>query len=196
VVQELARFTGLSRDFIERTNLRIIDKHFFKELLRERGRTIGRLDSRFLGIDRLGVTETAEYDPLLTNVLGPYTAGFYDYVRAELKFESDLPYEILNEKVWPWSYSMFENQYVNVTETMRKAMTYNPHLQVFVANGYYDLGTPYFATEYTFNHLGLNQSLQKNISMAYYEAGHMMYIHMPSLEKLKADLVKFMRSAI
>jgi len=196
VVQELARFTGLSTDFIERTNLRVIDQHFFKELLRESGRTLGRLDSRFLGIDRLGVTETAEYDPLLTNVIGPYTAGFYDYVRAELKFESDLHYEILSEKVWPWSYSVFENQYLNVAETMRKAMTYNPHLKVFVANGYYDLGTPYFATEYTFNHLGLNKSLQKNVSMGYYEAGHMMYIHMPSLKKMKKDLSKFIKSAM
>ncbi len=194
VVQELARFTGLSTDFIERTNLRIVDRHFFKELLRESGRTIGRLDSRFLGVDRLGVTDSAEYDPLLTNVLGPYTAGFYDLVRAELKFESDLRYEILNDKVWPWSYS--ENQYLNVSETMRKAMTYNPHLKVFVGNGYYDLGTPYFATEYTFTHLGLDKSLQKNVSMEYYEAGHMMYIHMPSLKKMKADLVKFMRSAV
>jgi carboxypeptidase C (cathepsin A) len=196
IVQELARFTGLSTDFIERTNLRIIDQHFFKELLRESGRTVGRLDSRFLGVDRLGVTERAEYDPLLTNVKGPYTAGFYDYVRSELKFESDLPYEILNGKVWPWSYSAFENQYANVTETMRKAMTYNPHLKVFVANGYYDLGTPYFATEYTFNHLGLNRSLHQNVSMEYYEAGHMMYIHMPSLKKMKADLSKFIKSAI
>src|SRR5215208_921714 len=196
IVQELARFTGLSTEFIERTNLRVIDQHFFKELLRESGRTVGRLDSRFLGIDRLGVTETAEYDPLLTNVMGPYTAGFYDLVRAELKFESDLPYEILSEKVSPWSYPAFENQYLNVAETMRKAMTYNPHLQVFVANGYYDLGTPYYATEYTFNHLGLDKSLHHNVHMEYYEAGHMMYIHMPSLKKLKADLVKFMRSAM
>jgi carboxypeptidase C (cathepsin A) len=196
VVQELARFTGLSTDFIERTNLRIIDQHFFKELLRESGRTVGRLDSRFLGMDRLGVTEMAEYDPLLTNVIGPYTAGFYDLVRAELKFESDLPYEILSEKVSPWSYSAFENQYVNVAETMRKAMTYNPHLKVFVANGYYDLGTPYFATEYTFGHLGLDKSLQKNVSMEYYEAGHMMYIHLPSLKKMEADLATFIRSAM
>ncbi len=196
VIQELARFTGLATDFIERTNLRIVDQHFFKELLRESGRTVGRLDSRFLGIDRLGVTETPEYDPLLTNVLGPYTAALYDYVRAELKFESDLPYMILSEKVWPWSYSTFENQYVNVAETMRKAMTYNPHLKVFVANGYYDLGTPYFATEYTFNHLGLHKGLHHNISMEYYEAGHMMYIHLPSLKKMKADLAKFIRSAI
>ncbi|HAV78651.1 MAG TPA: peptidase S10 [Anaerolineae bacterium] len=196
VVKELMRFTGLSADFIERTNLRIIDQHYFKELLRDREQTIGRLDSRFVGRDRLGVTETPEYDPLLTNVLGPYTAAFYDYIRAELKFESDLPYEIISRKVWPWSFSEFENQYLNVAETMRKAMTYNPHLKVYVANGYYDLGTPYFATEYTFSHLGLHKSLQKNISMDYYEAGHMMYIHMPSLKKMKKDLSKFIKGAI
>jgi carboxypeptidase C (cathepsin A) len=195
IVQELARFTGLSADFIERTNLRIMDQHFFKELLRDSGRTVGRLDSRFLGLDRLGVTETAEYDPLLTNVMGPYTAGFYDLVRAELQFESDLPYEILSEKVWPWSYSAFENQYLNVAETMRKAMMYNPHLKVFVANGYYDLGTPYYATEYTFHHLGLDKSLHNNIHTEYYEAGHMMYIHMPSLKKMKTDLARFIRNA-
>ena len=196
VVSELVRFTGLSADFIERTNLRIVDQHYFKELLRDRDQTVGRLDSRFLGMDRSGVTETPEYDPLLTNVMGPYTAAFYDYVRADLKFESDLHYEILSEKVWPWSYSAFENQYLNVAETMRKAMTYNPHLKVYVANGYFDLGTPYFATEYTFSHLGLNKSLQKNVSMSYYEAGHMMYIHMPSLKKMKTDLAKFVKSAM
>ena len=195
-VKELVRFTGLSADFIERTNLRIVDQHYFKELLRDRGQTVGRLDARFLGLDRLGVTETPEYDPLLTNVMGPYTAAFYDYIRAELKFESDLPYEILSEKVWPWSYSVFENQYLNVAETMRQAMTINPHLKVYVANGYFDLGTPYFATEYTFSHLGLHKSLQKNIIMDYYEAGHMMYIHMPSLKKMKKDMAKFIKSAM
>ena len=195
IVEKLARYTGISKEFIERTNLRIIDQHFFKELLRDRGRTIGRLDSRFTAIDRIGVTERPEFDPLLTNVLGPYTAAFYDYVRSELKFESDLPYEILSEKVWPWSYAPFENQYVNVGETLRQAMTYNPYLKVFVASGYYDLGTPYFAAEYTFNHLGLDQSLQKNISMEYYDAGHMMYIHMPSLKAMKKDLTKFIKEA-
>jgi len=196
VVGELVRFTGLSADFIERSNLRIVDQHFFKELLRDRDQTVGRLDARFLGRDRLGVTETAEYDPLLTNVFGPYTAAFYEYIRAELNFESDLPYEILSGKVHPWSYSVFENQYLNVAETMRQAMTYNPHLKVYVANGYFDLGTPYFATEYTFSHLGLHKSLQKNIQMDYYEAGHMMYIHMPSLRKMKKDLTKFIKNAM
>ncbi len=196
VVEKLARYTGLSPEFIQRSNLRINDQHFFKELLRERGLTVGRLDSRFTGRDRLGVTERPEYDPLLTNVLGPYTAAFYDYVRSELKFESDLPYEILNDKVWPWSYAEFENQFVNVGETLRSAMTYNPYLKVFIANGYYDLGTPYFATEYTFSHLGLHESLKSNIRMGYYEAGHMMYIHLPSLAELKNDISEFMKDAM
>ncbi|MEW5939594.1 MAG: peptidase S10 [Chloroflexota bacterium] len=196
IAEKLARYTGLPRQFIERSNLRVKDQHFFKELLRERGLTVGRLDSRFTGLDRSGVTESPEYDPLLTNVMGPYTAGFYDYVRSELKFESDLPYEILSEKVHPWSFKEFEGQAIYVAETLRKAMTVNPHLKVFVANGYYDLGTPYFATEYTFNHLGLDASLRGNLSMAYYEAGHMMYIHLPSLEALKRDLADFIKSAM
>ena len=102
----------------------------------------------------------------------------------------------MSEKVWPWSYSAFENQYLNVAETMRKAMTYNPHLKVFVANGYYDLGTPYFATEYTFDHLSLDEDQRKNISMEYYEAGHMMYIHLPSLKQMKKDLSDFIKSAM
>ena len=195
IVEKLSQYTGISAQFINRSNLRINDQHYFKELLRERGLTVGRLDSRLIGRDRLGVTERAEYDPLLTNIMGPYTAAFYDYIRRELKFESDLPYEILSGYVHPWSYREFENQYVNVAETLRAAMTYNPHLKVFVANGYFDLGTPYFATEYTFDHLGLHEDLRKNITMEYYDAGHMMYIHMPSLKQMKTDLSKFIKAA-
>ncbi len=196
IIEKVSTYTGISKQFVERSNLRIHAFHYFKELLRERGLTVGRLDSRFTGKDRLGVNEYAEYDPLLTNVMGPYTAGFYDYVRSELKFESDLPYEMLSEFVHPWSYAEFENQYVNVAETLRKAMTFNPYLKVFIANGYYDLGTPYFATEYTVDHLGLGEELRGNVSMEYYEAGHMMYIHIPSLRQLKKDLTKFIKNAM
>ena len=196
VIEKLSRYTGISKEFIERSNLRILDQHFFKELLRDRGRTVGRLDSRFTGMDRIGVTAAPEFDPLFSQVMGPYTATFNDYIRTELKFETDLPYEILSEKVWMnWSFGYFQNQYVNVAETLRQAMTFNPFLKVFVANGYYDLGTPYFATEYTFDHLGLDESLRGNIRMAYYEAGHMMYIHIPSLKAMKNDLAKFIKEA-
>jgi len=196
VVEKLSRYTGISQDFIRRTNLRILDRHYFKELLRERGKTVGRLDSRYTGIDRSGVTESYEYDPLFSHTSGPYTAALNDYIRTELKFETDLPYEILSDKVWMnWSYGYFQNQYVSVAETLRSSMTFNKYLKVFVASGYFDLGTPCSATEYTFDHLGLDPSLRKNIRMAYYEAGHMMYVHMPSLKEMKKDLTKFIKDA-
>jgi carboxypeptidase C (cathepsin A) len=117
-------------------------------------------------------------------------------VRAELNFEKDLPYEILNFKVWPWSYAEHENRYLDVAETLRKAMSINPFLKIFVANGYYDLATPFTAAEYTFTHLELDPELQPNLTMTYYPAGHMMYIHLPSLAKLKADLATFIRQAL
>ena len=195
IAGRLAELTGLSAEWIDRANLRIEIHRFCKELLRDQRRTVGRLDSRFTGIDSDAAGESHEYDPSLTNIMGPYTAGFNDYVRRELKFESDLPYEILNPRVWPWKYSE-DNRYLNVSETLRKAMTVNPHLKVLVANGYYDLATPYLATERTFNHLGLDPSLQGNVSMRYYEAGHMMYIHMPSLAAQKKDLAAFVRGDV
>jgi carboxypeptidase C (cathepsin A) len=196
VARKLARYTGLSEDYIERTNLRIEIFRFTKELLRHAKRTVGRIDSRFKGIDRDSAGEHFEFDPSMTNTTGPYTATLNDYVRGELKFESDLPYEIFSERVYPWSYAEFENEYVNVAEILRKAMTTNPHLKVYVANGYYDLATPYLATRYTFKHLGLDESLLANLRMGYYEAGHMMYIHIPSLVKLKGELVDFIKWSI
>jgi carboxypeptidase C (cathepsin A) len=197
IIKRLARYTGLSTDYLDRVNLRPEIMRFTKELLRDQRRTVGRLDSRFTGIDRDSGGETFEHDPSLSAIIGPYTAAFYDYVRRELKFESDLSYEVLNFKAnEQWSFAQHENRYVEVAETLRKAMAINPHLKVFVANGYYDLATPYFATEYTFNHLSLDPSLQPNSSLGYYEAGHMMYIHEPSLAKLKQDLAAFIASAL
>jgi carboxypeptidase C (cathepsin A) len=195
IATKVARYCGLSMEYVLRTDLRLNIMRFTKELLRGEGRTAGRLDSRFKGIDRDSAGETFEFDPSLSVIMGPYTAAFNQYVRSDLKFESDLPYEVLNPKVDPWSYAEHENRYVNVAEILRKAITNNPFLKVFVANGYFDLATPYFATEYTFTHLGLEPGLLKNISMGYYEAGHMMYIHRPSLERLSRDLGEFIRRA-
>jgi len=196
IVAKLAQYTGLSQDYIERTNLRINIHRFCKELLREERRTVGRLDSRFTGVDRDSAGEFNEFDPSYAIIQGPYTGTFNDYVRRELQFESDLPYEILTGRVHPWAYDKHQNEFVNVGETLRKAMSINPFLKVFVANGYYDLATPYLATRYTFEHLGIDESLQTNISMGYYEAGHMMYVHLPSLAQLKQDLTGFIGSAV
>jgi carboxypeptidase C (cathepsin A) len=196
IIEGLVRYTGLSREHVERTNLRIKIHRFVKELLRERRRTVGRLDSRFTGIDRDAAGEAYEYDPSYVVIQGAYTATLNDYVRSELGFESDLPYEILTGRVHPWSFDEHQNQYVNVAETLRAAMSKNRFLKVFVANGYYDLATPYFATRYTFEHMELDAELQDNISMKHYQAGHMMYIHEESLAALKRDLAAFILSAV
>jgi carboxypeptidase C (cathepsin A) len=117
-------------------------------------------------------------------------------VRGDLKFESDLFYEYLTGRVRPWSYEPYENRYVNVAETLRSAMTQNPFLRVYVGKGYYDLATPFFAADYTFAHLSLDESLRSHLSGGYYEAGHMMYVHLPSLSKLKQDLAQFIRAGM
>jgi carboxypeptidase C (cathepsin A) len=197
VVAGLARYTGISQEYLARTDLRIRDGRFFKELLRASGKTVGRLDSRFTGLDRDEAGEEASYDPSYTNIIGPYTAAFNDYVRRELEYETDLPYEILSLRVNEnWTFPDDENRYLSVSETLRTAMTINPYLKVFIANGYFDLATPYFATEYTVNHLGLHPSLAANVEMSYYEAGHMMYVHEPSLAQLKGDLARFIGGAV
>ena len=196
VLKQLSQFTGISETFLERSNFRLEIFRFCKELLRDQGRTVGRLDSRFKGIDRDRAGENFEFDPSHAAISGAYSAAFNHYVRNELGFESDLPYNIINMRVWPWSYTDYENRFVNVGETMRKAMSSNPHLKVIVANGYFDLATPYFATDYTFKHLALDPSLEPNIRMTYYPAGHMMYVHAPSLEQLKNDLSAFIQDSL
>jgi carboxypeptidase C (cathepsin A) len=192
IAEKLARLTGLSANFVDECNLRIRLGRFTKELLRDQRRTVGRLDGRFIGIDADSAGASPDYDPSMAAIIGPYTGVLLDYVRNDLKFESDLPYEILTPRVQPWSYAAYENRYVNVAETLRSAMTQNPFLHVFVGKGYYDLATPFFAADYTFDHLGLDASLRDHLSGAYYEAGHMMYVHPPSLAKLKQDIAKFM----
>ncbi len=194
--QKLARLTGLPAKFIDESNLRVPIFRFTKELLREERRTVGRYDSRLEGIDLDPTSAYPDYDPSYASVYAPFTASWNQYVRAELKWESDMPYEILTGRVHPWSWGDYDNRYVNVSDSLRAAMTQNRDLRVFVANGHYDLATPFFATQYTFDHLGLDPTLRNHVSMDFFEAGHMMYTYRPSLEKLKADLARFIGSAL
>ena len=189
---ELARYTGLSEGYLERADLRVDIMRFVRELLREEKLTVGRLDSRFTGAERDAVGETFSYDPSYATIQGPYTAAFNDYVRRELGFESDLPYEILTNLYETWSYKDFENRYTEVGETLRSAMKQNPHLRVHVASGFYDLATPYFATEYTLAQLGLTAEQRERLSTSSYEAGHMMYMKLEALAKLKDELAGFL----
>lgn len=194
IVRQVARYTGLSESYVESSNLRIEIFRFCKQLLRDQRRTVGRLDSRFLGIDRDAAGERSETDPSYTAIQGAYSSAMNAYVREELGFEKDLPYAVLTGLYETWDYSKHQNKYVDVGETLRAAMTQNPFLHVFIANGYYDLATPFFATEYTVNHLHLEPELRDHVRMAYYAAGHMMYVHIESLAKLRSDMVSFLDS--
>lgn len=196
IARQLARYTGLSEAYVRATDLRIDILRFCKELLRHRGLTVGRLDSRYTGIDRDAAGERFEFDPAYAAIQGPYTACFNDYVRRELRFESDLPYEVLAGLYETWSYKEFEGRYVNVAESLRKALSLNPHLRVHVATGLYDLATPYFASAYTVAHLGLATSQRGSVTTSTYEAGHMMYVRKASLEKLKGELGAFVEAAL
>jgi carboxypeptidase C (cathepsin A) len=196
IAAKLARYTGLSEQFVESANLRVEIMRFTKELLRNDRRTVGRFDSRLKGIDSDAAGERHEYDPSYTAVLGTYTAGFNEYVRHDLKYESDAPYEILTGRVQPWDFGDAKNRYLNVAPTLAQAMTKNRNLKLFVASGYFDLATPFFATDYTRNHLHLEEPLAKHITATYYEAGHMMYIQRTSHVRLKKDLAKFYEDAL
>jgi len=190
-VKQLARLTGLSPAFIEESNLRVTPGRFRKELLRSDRLTLGRYDSRLQGQDVDAAGSQPDYDPSYASVQGIYTAVFNNYVRAELKYETDLNYEILTDKVNPWSYKEFENRYVNVMDMLRQAMTQNHDLKVMVATGYYDLATPFYAAEYTVSHLGLEPALSSHISLTYCDAGHMLYTKQSCRDSLHTDMAGF-----
>jgi carboxypeptidase C (cathepsin A) len=196
IVRRMAELTGLSEDYIDAANLRVSMPQFGKELLRDRKRVVGRYDSRYVGIDRDTLGEYAEQDPSAEAVFGTFTSALNDYVRTTLKVDEPRVYEILTGNVQPWDYSDFANRYVNASEALRTAMTQNPHLRVFAACGYYDLATASYAMEYTRDHLGLDPSLREHFTTEFYEAGHMMYVHEPSLKKLRKDLVEFYDDAL
>ncbi len=196
VAKQLARLTGLSEEYVEQANLRISMQRFAKELLRKERLTIGRYDGRMKGMDLDAAGERPEYDPSYSAVQGAFTALFNEYVRSDLKFETDLTYEALTGKVRPWSYGRFENRYVDTAEMMRQAMTQNPNLKVMIANGYYDMATPFFATEYTVNHIGLEPSLSGHISLTYCEAGHMLYTKKSCLDNLHKSMADFYQKAL
>lgn len=196
VVQRLARYTGLDPAWLDATELRIEIGRFTKELLRDQKRTVGRLDSRLKGWDLLAATERPEFDPSMAAIRTPYTAMLNHYVRTALGYKTDLTYYILGGGIGPWDWGSAGAGYPDTSEALRSGFAKNPYMRLFVASGFYDLATPYFATEYTLSHMGLDPSLRGNISTAEYEAGHMMYIHAGELARLKKDVSGFLEKAL
>ncbi|MGL4512684.1 MAG: S10 family peptidase [Lacipirellulaceae bacterium] len=195
VAERYARLTGLPLDYAEGANLRVSQSRFAKQLLRERDQVVGRFDGRYVGLARDPIAEKQEYDPSFTAVLGAFTGAMNGYLADELDYRDELVYEVLTGAVHPWSYEPFVNRYVTAGDTLRQAMLDNPHLHTLAACGYYDLATPATAMEHTRDHTMLEPALRERFTTTYYEAGHMMYLHEPSLVKLRKDLLEFYRRA-
>ncbi|WP_024875007.1 S10 family peptidase [Saccharomonospora piscinae] len=192
VVTRLARLTGLSESYVDRVNLRIEHVRFFTELLRDRGLTTGRMDGRFTTWEPDGGREQMSDDAAISRIIGAYSATFNHYVRSELGYANDLPYEILSLDVnRAWSYSDFEGRPVSVVDDLSAAMRANPHLRVHVALGYYDGATPHYAAEHVLAQLQIPEELRSNVDTAYYPAGHMMYVHDESRVRQARDLAEF-----
>jgi carboxypeptidase C (cathepsin A) len=191
---QVARHIGLPAAYVKQRKLRVKDSQFFVKLLADEGKVVGRFDSRFTGPRYEPGTEDGEYDPSDEAVNGPLSAAFNDYVRRELKFESDLPYELIAD-VEPWNFGNAVEGFPNTAEDLRRAMTRNPYLKVWVTCSYYDLATPFFGAENVVSGMNLEPPIRANLRFTYYESGHMLYIHKPSRVKFKEDFLTFLKDA-
>jgi carboxypeptidase C (cathepsin A) len=188
VARRVARFLGISREYVEAANLRVDNRRFWKELLRDQRLTVGRLDSRYLGVDRDAAGEVYEYDPAMADWSGAFTDAVNIYLREELGYETDLEYNIFGD-VRPWS----REQDPPVGELLRRAMTGNPYLKVLVQGGYFDSATDYFGAVYTMSHLQPGGELKDRMRFSWYESGHMMYLRKEDLAGANDDLREFIR---
>ncbi|MDE2126922.1 MAG: peptidase S10 [Armatimonadetes bacterium] len=192
VVAGLQKYLGLRRSFIVDSNLRISMPAFQKELLRSEGKTVGRLDARFTGLDNDNAAPRPEYDPSDAAVEAPFTSAFNSYVRDKLGFRTDAVYDVMGQGVHGWQ---FPRGGIDVAVRLREAMAKNRYMKVFIGEGYYDMATPFYAVDYTFSHMNLDPSLRANVETHRYESGHMIYLKVSQLQKIIGDLKTFVNSA-
>jgi len=195
VITGLARYTGLSTDYWDKANLRADEAHFLQELMRSKGVVVGRVDTRYTGGTLNGLSETMPYDPYSSAIAPAIVATFNDYYRQELKVDSDRPY-LLSGGVAEWDDRHTQPGYgripfANTGVDLAQAMTLNPKMKVLVLSGYFDLACPYRTVEYAVDHLDVTPAVRSNLTIAYFDAGHMMYVHPPSMQKFKTDVGAF-----
>jgi carboxypeptidase C (cathepsin A) len=205
IAQQMSRFLGISTDYILRSNLRINDDRFRRELLRDRHQIIGRIDSRYVGTEADNAGAGTSYDPQASAITGAFVGALNDYLLRDLGYKTDLVYRPNNYAAiyggpdgWSFEHKSpdGDQQIADTSVDLANAMRQNPRMKILSVNGYYDLATPFHGAEYEFEHLALEPQLQANIRYTYYEAGHMMYIDPASAHQLKADLAAFYASAL
>jgi carboxypeptidase C (cathepsin A) len=196
LLSQVGRFTGLDRTVVDVNDMRISQPVFTNELLKSQKLQVGRLDSRFTGTPVAGRAARGYYDPSESAIRPPFTATFNNYVRTQLGFKTDLEYYVLGGGVGEWQWGSAQQGYPDTSDALRLAFVKNQYMKLFVASGYYDLATPFFATHYTLNHMNLDPQQLGRISLGFYDAGHMMYIKSDSLTKLKKDVSAFLNSAL
>ncbi|MEL7121636.1 MAG: carboxypeptidase [Bacteroidota bacterium] len=202
VAQKLAGYTGTDTDYWVKANLRVTNSEFFAEAMREEGKIVGRLDSRYTGINQDLISQTGSHDPQSSAISPAYITGFMHYFYNDLKVDKSEMYITSAGKRdgfrWDWNHSgnsRWNTQAaINTGPDMARALSRDPNMKVLVLNGIYDIATVFYGVEYSIDHLGLTPDIRKNIIMEYYEAGHMMYTHKPSLLKFKEDVEKFIKA--
>jgi carboxypeptidase C (cathepsin A) len=203
IAAKVAAMTGLSVEYVKESKLKIQSTRFRKELLRGDEKILGRYDARFEGWDPESAGENPGYDPSDTGISGAYVGAFHDYIQKELKYLSQEQYYLSGPGInqnWDFKHRASgggggrgggEQTRPDTAVDLGDAMRKNPKLRVFSANGYFDLATPFFATEYDLNHMDLPAKLVGNVQFGYYPAGHMVYLNVDALKELKADMTKF-----
>jgi carboxypeptidase C (cathepsin A) len=199
VVTDMARYTGLTKEVIDQANLRIDVPKFTHYLLLDQKVRVGRLDGRYTGPDPDGLLDTRFYDPTEANIMAPYNTVFNNYVRTELGYKTDMPYYVFAQQQGfedRWDWGSAGEGFPDTASALRRAVVKNPYLKVLVMEGYYDLACPYFAANYTVDHLNLPEKYRAQISYATYESGHMVYLHQSSLKKMKSDEAGFIEKSM
>ena len=192
IADRLARLTGIPAADVLRQELRVDPGFFRKALLRDANRVVGRFDARVLGQDNAPGELRSGYDPSYTNISGGFASAINNYIRGELGYESDHPYHILNHSL-PWRWHNYENRYVSTGEQLAQAIQDNPRMRVLVLCGRRDLAVPEDSMRYSVSHLPIPEASRPNVRFSLYESGHMMYLYRPDAEKLRKDLVDFVR---